>query len=351
MQLSNNLITINRLEKHKNQYFEIKDPSIVQTAADTYMLYASIGNSVRQEWIVGRFISNSPCGIWQELEPVVFSGISGPQMCAPAVTVAMQDDKLLYEMYIQTACFEENGQIVYATSYDGQHFVGQPQPLVSKSDINSDKHPVVGVYDVAVSDISFNNKNLSCMTYSGYRQVGCGDIYVSYKDKNDVDARWSKGQCMISQEDVPFHNKPGTDNFEWGLEGAKLIQLSNSFMLIGVCFIPKPEGFLGTRQRVFIAAAKSLADQFIPIGFPFIPRYKEENIGENGHPDSIIAGNILWVIYQERLGVNDPWHLRSAAFDILKLENFIENKIGCSRETNFSYSPTTMDAYHLETTN
>jgi len=48
--------------------------------------------------------------------------------------------------------------------------------------------------------------------------------------------------------------------------------------------------------------------EFLPQPFEFA--------GENVHPDTFIDGENLWVIYQERLGENEPWKLRYAKYEI-----------------------------------
>lgn len=349
MQLHNTLLSIKRLEKHQAHHYEIKDPSVVQMADGRYMMFASVGNSVTQTWLVGRFIADHPAGEWQELEPVEFTNLAGPQLCAPAVTYQIIDGLPQWEMYIQTACFEEDGRIVYATSTDGQTFIGHPQPLVTREDVAPTNHPVVGVYDVGVSEIKLEDQELICMLYSGYRKVGCGDIYASYKKKHDTTASWSKGQRLIAQEEVPFHNRPDYEHFEWGLEGAKLIQVADDcFLIIGVCFMPKPDGFLGTRQRVFMAAATSLNGPFQPIGLPFLPVSVNNQTGENGHPDTLIEGETLWVIYQERTGDGRPWHLRTAAFNLPALELFMRNRlVQAETPLTAAQAPLAPEAYHF----
>ncbi|MBP9820186.1 hypothetical protein KBC79_05635 [Candidatus Woesebacteria bacterium] len=343
MQLMNELLRVNRLEKHLEEHYEIKDPSVVKVADGSYILYASVGNSVTQTWLVGRFVASHPTAEWQEIEPVSFTNLSGPQLCAPAVTYQLVDGGPLFEMYIQTACFEDGGQIVYATSSDGQVFVGQSQPLVTKDDVNQDTAPVVGVYDVGVSEVKLHDQELICMLYSGYRKVGCGDIYASYKQKGEADAAWSRGEPLLIQENVPFHNRPDYEHFEWGLEGAKLVQIADDcFMIIGVCFMPKPHEFLGTRQRVFLAASASINGPFKAIGLPFTTDYNADRTGENGHPDTIIEGDQMWVIYQERLGDGKPWHLRAAAFNLAALETFVRGKL------NFIADVTTVQSIEPE---
>ncbi len=321
----NTELKVQRLPQHQEKYFEIKDPSVVMLPDGTFMMYASIGNSLTQEWIVGRFVAIHPAGIWQEIEPVSFTDLKGPQVCAPAVTYEVVNHQPSWKMYIQTACFESDGVIALATSTDGQHFVGQPQPLASRHTICAEHQPLVtGVYDASVSEVRVANQEMMCMLFSGYRRVGCGDIYASYRPKSAGEHEWSPAQRLLTQEEVPFHNHPNSEHFEWGLEGAKLVQLDKEcFLLIGVCFLPKPNEFLGTRQRVFFAVASSMNGPFTPVGTPLNPFESEHDgrLGENGHPDTLLLNeHDLWIIYQERHGQGAPWHLRAAHYDAQQLK-------------------------------
>lgn len=356
MQITNNLLNVTRLPEHQQNYYEIKDPSVLQLKDGSYLMYASIGNSVHQHWKVGRFHAPALDTEWTELPAVEFEGISGPQLCAPAVTYEVQPDGTeLWTMYIQTACFEEDGVIAVATSTNGQHFSGLPQPVITKESIGASPAPVVGVYDVGISEVRSSDQDLLCMVYSGYRRIGCGDIYVSYKNKHVQDAEWSKGECLLTQESLPFHNRPDYAHFEWGLEGAKIIQLAEEcFVMIGVCFLPKPHQFLGSRQRVFLAGARSMNGPYTPLGLPFFPTsanttHAKNVIGENGHPDTLITGETLWVIYQERTGNGQPWHLRISSFDIPKLTKFVHGKLDQQiqpiSQTNLGQID--VDQYHL----
>lgn len=320
--VSSKLLRIERLREHEDRYYELKDPSIVQTGSNVYMMFASVGNSIEQHWKVGRFIAADPFGTWTELQPTRFHNLSGPQLCAPAVEYAVIDGQPIWTMYIQTACFEENGIIAVATSSDGLNFYGQPQVVASRESIETPKVPIIGVYDVGTSEITFQGEDYHCVLFSAYRRVGCGDLYLSVKRKGD--AEWTKGVCILSQEEVPFHNHPEYEHFEWGLEGAKLIQLgSESFALIGVCFMPKPDGFLGTRQRVFFATAQAPFGPYTPIGTPIEPQRNQWNTGENGHPDTLLINNQLVVIYQERAGDAYPWHLRITSYDIPQFSSWM----------------------------
>lgn len=87
-------------------------------------------------------------------------------------------------------------------------------------------------YDVAVSDFTSSGSDCQCMTFSGYRSVGCGDIYMTMRPKNGANAAWSEPKLILAQENVPFHNPPGSKNFEWGLEGAMIMQLDEDVFLL-----------------------------------------------------------------------------------------------------------------------
>jgi hypothetical protein len=349
----NVLLDIKRFNEHAELYPELKDPTVVQLPDDTFMMYTSIGNSITQEWIVGRFVAVHPAGPWTEVEPVIFEDIYGPQLCAPAVTIEQVSGQTIWKMYIQTACFEENGVIVLATSTDGRIFKKAGDPLATRETIVPEhQSSVIGVYDVGISEIKTAQDEILCMLFSGYRRVGCGDLYVSYRNKNAPENEWSPAQRLLAQEEVPFHNNPAYEHFEWGLEGAKMIQLSDDcFMLIGVCFLPKPEGFLGTRQRVFFAGASSLNGPFIPMCTPFTPFENQGKAGENGHPDTLILGNDLWIIYQERFGDGLPWHLRVAKFDLVELREYFQHMLASGMPVPPQEEPAPFHSQHAHHSN
>jgi hypothetical protein len=323
LSLDNHLLSVSRLPEHDNEHFrELKDPSIAQLSDGSFLMYASVGNSVTQKWIVGRFVAPSASGPWTEVAPVEFVNLSGAELCAPAVMYDNKDGKDLFTMYIQTTCFSENGIIAFAESDDGRVFQGR-SAVASKETLAHTVHPVVGVYDAGVSEVVIDEEVYLCMIFSAYRKVGCGDIYMTTKKKYDPDAVWSEAICIIEQENVPFHNMPSDQHFEWGLEGGKILQIFNEmFLFAGVCFLPKPHA-QGTRQRVFFAASTSVKGPYIPLGTPFHPTES----GEHGHPDVFVKDRSLEIVYQERHGEGMPWHLRFAKYDLEKLHGVLKESV------------------------
>lgn len=332
MLLEKRPLQVTRIQKFQNELPEIKDPSIVKVK-DKWMMYASIGNSLTQQWKVGRFVSNAINGQWIELEPVKIDGLQGPQLCAPAMLY--QKDEKQWIMYIQTACFEENGVISKATSKDGNKFTGVASSLLRSDMIRNSPHRIVGLYDAGISEVNWMNEKLTLMVFSGYRSVGNGDLYLTYKKSSDTDVKWNRPQLLLSQEEVPFHNKPNSKEYEWGLEGAKIIELSkNNYLLIGVCFAALPLSYIGHRQRVFLASSKSPFGPFKVIGIPFLPISLESKTGEQGHPDTVIEDNSLWIVYQERKNNKSPWYLNYAKID---LQAFAKKIASYSLQSQTSY--------------
>jgi hypothetical protein len=322
--LENKVLQIERIPEHRERYPEMKDPSVVEVNKNQYIMYASIGSSLSQKWIIGRFEASNPSGVWKELPPVEFENLDGPEVCAPAIMVDSTHHESNWNMYVQTSCFSENGIIALATSKDGQHFIGHENAVMSKDTLEHHPHQIVGVYDAGISEVMVDGESHLCLLFSGYRKIGCGDIFMTIRKKNAHESSWNTARCILAQEDVPFHNSPSYEHFEWGLEGAKIIQLSpQCFLLVGVCFLPRPRTHIGTRQRVFFAISNSLEGPFIPLGSPFAPQ-GQNGMGEHGHPDTLLLGQEMYIYYQERRGDGQPWYLRLARYDLPQLQFYFQ---------------------------
>ncbi len=313
-----------RHPKLESKYPELKDPTVFKHPSGFYMMYASIGNSYTQKWKIGRFVATDPRGTWTELSPTQIEGLCGSQLCAPAVYF---DKKLAkpWQMYTQTACFEENGIIAHLESIDGKtfHMAGLSADAGS---CKREGYPVVGVYDAGISTVLDGNEEALCMPFSGYRRVGCGDIYLTTKKGDET---WSKPVKILDQSEVSFHNSPDSSDFEWGLEGIKIVQFKpDLFAMIGVAFL-SGKRILGTRQRVFMASSDKLFGPYKAIG----PLFNTE-VGENGHPDMWVENETVYVIYQARLGDGKPWYFRWSTFNtgefIQKLEANLQGSIHVS---------------------
>ncbi len=323
------LIKVHRILDETCVYDDIKDPSIIVLPDGTYQMYATIRTMATQAWTIGRFHAIRPDGPWQELEPPVVYGVEGPEVCAPSVVFEEIAGRWIWTMYVQTTCFRSNGIIAVAQSTDGFSFYAVPAPAMTPDQVPASLlPPVVGLYDVAVSEYTISDRQYECMVFSGYRRIGCGDLYMASREKTGIRSDWGIARLILKQEDVPFHNDPGSQNFEWGLEGAKLVQLAEeTFVLIGVCFLEKGNEHRGTRQRVFLAASRQPTGPFIPMSLPLEPTLYDVGQGENGHPDTVDLGDTLGIVYQERAGEGKPWHLRYAELRKDKLIHMVDHTL------------------------
>ena len=332
-------LKLSRLPGEDMSYPEQKDPSIVERHPnDTltpfrFIKYTSSGRSDTQAWKVARFGANDLEGHWQELKSPTLEGLSGPQLCAPALSYEFQNGKRCYTMYVQTACFEPGGVIMEARSDDGEHFVGKQEPLITKNSVPRPKHPLIGVYDPSYSQVMANGRMHDCLTFTGITRMEPkwphkteGDIYMSLRDRSSPGASWSEPRLVLEMSEIPFHNQPGRDDhdYEWCPEGTQIIGLDEThFLMIGVCFLQKPSGCDGERQRVFFAASRSVHGPFIPMGVPFEPQAAK---GETGHPDTVVdrRNQMLHVILQERDGNHKPWGLRRGKVDLPRLKAMMD---------------------------
>jgi hypothetical protein len=311
--LSTNLLE--RIPGHHQLFPELKDPSIIRLPDGRFELFASIGNSLTQTWKIGRFASDQPEGPWTE-QPFIDSDICGTQVCAPAMEY-VADDQQPWKMYVQTSCFQEDGVIVKAASVDGQFFTQESIPHITKEHT---RHaiPSVGVYDAGISQLEWNGERYRALLFSGYRRIGCGDLYLTLQRWQDTSHQWEQPVSILKQEEVPYHNSPDDEQFEWGLEGAKLVQLSPKlFVLIGVCFLPGTASDIGQRQRIFFALSSSPYGPYYPWGLPLSDQDGAiETVGEHGHPDMEIIDGQVWMWYQKREGSFQPWYLKSVSWDV-----------------------------------
>jgi hypothetical protein len=283
---------------------ETKDPCVLRRPDGGWVMYASVGWSDVQDWLIGRFLADSPEGPWVEAEPVRLDGLSGPTVCAPAVVLEDRPGEPAWTMYVQTDCFREGGHIARATSRDGCAFVaGEPAATPGGHAL---------LYDVGVRRVAHRGRTLRVMLYTACSRVGCGDLWGSVMDESSGEG-WSAPRQVLAQGDVPWHNQPHDPHYEWALEGAEVVQIGDGmFLMVGVCFLPLGAGTIGSRQRVFFAAGREPLGPFTPMGVAVGPRDHGTGAGETGHPSAVVDGDVLHLFYQERAGDGPPWHLRQA---------------------------------------
>lgn len=339
-------LVLRQSDEHKDLYTNFKDPDIFQRLDGRYEMYVTMYGP--GPLMIGHFIADHPGAEWHEQPRVRIIGMEDEgevatyfdpdrrQICASTTIQRMQGDTTVWEMFIQTGCLVPDTTIKRAISLDGVHFYADKEPVISKETPTDDPNQpaLVGVYDPGITaNITWQGQTWDVMLYSGYRnRVANGDIWASLRRSGDEEATWLPPRRVLAQEEMEgYHNQPNSGQHEWGLEGAKLLQLGeNQFLMIGVCF--EPGDVFGKRQRVFFAAGRSPLGPFKPIGHPLPPI----GCGENGHPDAVIMGDRVGLIYQERDGVvpgeHNTWKLRYKEYGMDELKLMVEQALGSGKD-------------------
>lgn len=282
---------------------EIKDPNVVRLPGGTWAMYASVGRSTDESWHVGRFLADDLAGPWRETDHVDLGHAAGPCACAPAVVPEPGGG---FTLYLQTDCFTDGASIEAYASRDGARFT-HAGTLVAPG-----HHALV--YDAGARSLTHRGHRIRLLLYTGCERVGCGDLWGVALDEERPEDGWSPPQLVLAQEHVPFHNQRHDPEREWALEGAEVVQAdAGLYLLVGVCFLPLGHGARGSRQRVFLAAARSPLGPYVPMGCPLRPAPG----GENGHASAVVEAGALHLLYQARRGRDPcPWYLRHARFGL-----------------------------------
>jgi hypothetical protein len=148
------------------------------------------------------------------------------------------------------------------------------------------------------------------LVYSAFSTVGQPDVHLARSTTATWDGPWARLGPILRHEHVSCHNQRGADGYEWGLEGAQLVELPDGDVLLNaVCFLP--EGPPGNRQRVFFAVAPDVTGPYEVHGPVVAP--PSLDAGENGHGTVVLAGDALALLFQERDGADGHWRYALAA--------------------------------------
>jgi hypothetical protein len=129
------------------------------------------------------------------------------------------------------------------------------------------------------------------------------DVYLARSSSGTWYGPWERLGKILDHDEVPHHNPRGHADYEWGIEGPQLVELSDGRVLLNAtCFLP--EGQRGSRQRVFFAIADSVLGPYRTVG----PVLDPAGAGENGHSTVLVNGDEITLFYQSRVpGTNHRW--------------------------------------------
>jgi hypothetical protein len=285
-------------------FSHIKDPCIVFDGR-MYHLFGTGAKGARDPWEIAHFTAIKPQGPWTEAAPSEIRGMHAPRACAPGVVY----DKG-FHLFIHTDCFELGGTIEYAFSPDGSVFTHVNTALTSAAGAEA------GIYDAHPALVERNGKKEHYLTYSGMPRVGHGDIYLARA--SSWRGPWERLGCILRHEEVQHHNQHADADYEWGLEGAQVVQLPEGFLLNAVCFLPEKP--FGSRQRVFFAFSRDIAGPYTSLGPMLTPPSAGWDSAENGHASVLVQQDLLHLFYQAR-AAHTPWRygLLSIRLEALQL--------------------------------
>jgi hypothetical protein len=306
---------------YKSPYYrDSKDPCPVYNVEQKlYHLYGSVGDAVADQWDIFHATGPTVDGPWTE-KPVISLKLTGAGVAAPGVIYDPQDG--LTHMMIQTEYSRAGGTIEYLTSKDGDTF--KHVRTLMKSSEGTSHH---GIYDPHPSIIN----GWRYMVYSamGPFENHCPkpDLYLAKSVNNTWGGPWIRMGQILNHHDVSWHhNTYNHPEYEWGLEGAQLVELSDGrVLLIAVCFLPF--GCSGSRQRVFFAIADDIESKFESLG----PILQPEHSGENGHAAALVENDELVLFYQSRcLASSNTWYYATATYQMNTFPVEIKSQPGYS---------------------
>jgi hypothetical protein len=282
------------------RYLEVKDPCPVHDGR-TWHLYGT-GITAPHRFEILHATSSSLEGPWRLGAPAQLpSGLTGGCLAAPGVVA----EGAALHMFLQTEYNVFAGRIEHLVSLDGGNSFAAAGTALSSVPGGDE----AGIYDPHPATIGGERY----LVYSAFAAVGEPDLYLARSRSGDWDGPWQRLGAILRHEEVAFHNRRGSLEYEWGLEGAQLLELPDGRVLLtAVCFLA--DGPPGARQRVFLGVADDVAGPYAVSG-PLIVPEAGPLAGENGHATAVLDEDGVTLLYQERDGNGAPWRYALARID------------------------------------
>ncbi|WP_027062608.1 hypothetical protein [Mesorhizobium loti] len=287
---------------HPANVDDLKDPCPVFDGA-LWHIFGSSGTVTTESWSICHGTAPDLYGPWTMHEaielPLVGSGIAAPGVIYEGG---------VFHMFIQTEFMKSGGRCEHAVSDDGFAWTLQPPAILSLPDTDED-----GIYDPHPAVIGGRRY----IVYSGmpkFTKVPQPDVYLARSQSDSWFGPWKRVGKILDHVHVPHHNAREHPDYEWGIEGAQLVELPDGRVLLNAtCFLP--EGARGNRQRVFFAVASRVEGPYVSVGTVLEPGEP----GENGHSTVMVEGRELTLFYQSRqAATGHRWRYGVAKCDLLE---------------------------------
>jgi len=262
-------------------YVAVKDPCPVRLGSTWHLFGTAVHEGYRYEIL--HATAPTPEGPWRGRAPVAMTQPSGTCVAAPGV---IAEGRSLH-MFLQTDYNLFGGRVLHLVSTDeGDSFTTQDTALVSVPGTDQ-----AGIYDPHPAEIGGQRY----LTYSAFSTVGQPDIFLARSRTGSWSGPWETIGPILRHSHVPDHNQPSEPGYEWGLEGAQLVELPDGRVLLNaVCFLASAA--MGSRQRVFFATAATPQGPYEILG----PAMDPGHGGEVGHATATIHNGELSLFFQER---------------------------------------------------
>jgi hypothetical protein len=277
-------------------YLETKDPCPVFDGRRWHLF--GTGVTKPDTFEVLHATADALDGPWEVGAPVPVDGLTGGCVAAPG---AVADGADLH-LFLQTEYCVLDGRVEHLVSRDGGETFTHARTALGSLAGTAE----AGVYDPHPSLVH----GQKLLVYSAFEAPGQPDVHLARSESGSWDGPWERLGPILCHEHVPFHNQRGIDGYEWGIEGAQLVELPDGRVLLNaVCFLTGHPA--GTRQRVFFAVGDTATGPFEVLG-PVLTPAGGDGSGENGHASAVIDGQELVLLFQERT-LSDPlWRIALA---------------------------------------
>lgn len=302
------------MHNHPKQYFPLIEPSHrVRDVKDPcpvfdghlWHIFGSGGSTTSETWLIYHATAPGIEGPWTE-QPTIDLGLNGSGVAAPGVLFADG----LFRMFIQTEFMKAGGRIEYLTSPDGFDWTHVNTALESMP--GTSEHGVYDPHPAAIGGACY-------LAYSGMPEgwPPKPDVYLAKSLSGSWEGPWVRLGSILDHEDVAHHhNRRDSEDYEWGIEGAQLVELPDGKVLLNATSF-LPNGARGTRQRVFFAVADHVQGPYSSLG----PVLEPAGFGENGHATAVLDGDKIVLCYQARLeSTGHRWRYGLAKFPARRFE-------------------------------